>query len=266
MRRLILCADDYGFSPEVSRTIARLAIAGKLNATGCMTAMSNWPEDARRLRDLPEWVEVGLHLTLTLEVPLTAMTLARGGVLPGINTLRRIARAGRVDLGEVAAEVRAQFDRFMAVRGRPPAFVDAHQHAHALPGIREVVLAETARVAPSAWVRSCADAPLAIAARPYRGKAVASALGSRGLAAAATTLGLATNHGFAGHYGFAGDYAAMFPHFLRRPGRAHLVMCHPGGGARSGDAIAAARRVEAAALAVLPISDLATEAGLAFPG
>lgn len=230
-----------------------------------MTAMPNWPEDARSLHDLPEWVELGLHLTLTLEMPLTSMALARGGALPCIDALRRLARAGSVDLEEIAAEVRAQFDAFTSVLGRAPAFVDAHQHAHALPGIREIVLAETARVAPSAWVRSCADAPLAIAARPYRGKALASALGSRGLAAAAGAHGLATNHGFAGHYGFAGDYATTFPRFLRRPGRAHLVMCHPGEGARAGDAIAAARCIEAAALSTLPISDLASHAGLAFP-
>ncbi len=265
MRRLILCADDYALSPAVSRTIARLAIAGKLNATGCMTAMPNWPEDARALRDLPEWVEVGLHLTLTLEVPLTSMTVARGGQLPGIDALRRLTHSRSVNLGEIAAEVRAQFDQFTSVMGRAPAFVDAHQHAHALPGIREVVLAETTRLAPAAWVRSCVDAPLAILARPYRGKALASALGSRGLAAAAGERGLTSNHGFAGHYGFAGDYAAVFSHFLRRPGRAHLVMCHPGEGARPGDAIAAARRHEAAALSALPISDLAAQAGLAFP-
>lgn len=265
MPRLILCADDYAFSPEVSRTIAGLASAGKLNATGCMVAQPNWPEDAGRLRDVPEWVEVGLHLTLTLEVPLTAMRLAGGGALPGIDALRRLAQAGQIDLTEMAGEVRAQFDRFTEVLGRAPAFVDAHQHAHVLPGIRELVLAETARQAPGAWVRTCEDLPLAILSRPYRGKAVASALGSHGLAAAAARYGLATNHGFAGHYGFSGDYAAIFPRFLDRPGRDHLVMCHPGAGERTGDAIAAARPVEAAALASLPISDLAAAVGLAFP-
>ncbi len=265
MPRLILCADDYAFSPEVSRTIAALASAGKLNATGCMTAQPNWPEDARRLRDVPEWVEVGLHVTLTLERPLTPMRLARGGELPGIDAMRRLVRAGRVDLAEIAAEIRAQFDRFVQVLDRAPAFVDAHQHAHALPGIREVVLAETARRAPGAWVRTCEDAALAILSRPFRGKALASALGSRGLAREVARHGLATNHGFAGHYGFSGDYAAQFPHFLTRPGRDHLVMCHPGAGERAGDAIAAARPVEAAALASLPISDLAAAVGLAFP-
>ncbi len=266
MPRLILCADDYAFSSDVSRTITGLATGGKLNATGCMTAQPNWPEDARRLRDLPDHVEVGLHLTLTLERPLTAMRLARGGELPGIDALRRLAAAGRVDLAEIAAEVRAQFDRFAHGLGRAPAFVDAHQHAHALPGLREVVLVETARQAPRAWMRTCEDAPLALLSRPYRGKAVASALGSRGLAAAAMRHGLATNSGFAGHYGFSGDYAALFPRFLARPGRDHLVMCHPGAGARPGDAIAAARTAEAASLALLPISDLAAAVGLAFPG
>ncbi|WP_447413034.1 hypothetical protein, partial [Clostridium perfringens] len=77
--------------------------------------------------------------------------------------------------------------------------------------------------------------------------------------------GLRCNKGFAGHYDFASDFAAILPKFLRRPGAMHLVMCHPGGGRREGDAIAAARPREAAALQAAPIIDMAAAEGLAFP-
>ena len=264
--RLILCADDFAFSHATSRAIVSLAQAGKLNATGCMTALADWPTDAAMLRDVPDHVEIGLHLTLTLETPAIAMTgLTLDGRLPPIGELARRARKGTVPLVMVRSAVAEQFDRFEQAMGRPPAFVDAHQHAHALPGIRDVVLTETAAHAPNAWVRVCSDRPIAIAARPFRGKAVASALGSRGLRKAAEARGLRCNDGFAGHYGFAGDYAAIFPAFLRRPGQRHLVMCHPGDGGRDNDAIATARPIEAAALRALPISDMAAECGLAFP-
>ena len=61
---------------------------------------------------------------------------------------------------------------FIAARARPPAFVDGHQHAHALPGIRDLVLTETALRAPEAWIRDCADRLTAMLARPFAGKAI----------------------------------------------------------------------------------------------
>jgi len=264
--RLILCSDDFAFSRTVSETIAELARDGKINAISCMAGMPGWAADAALLAGLPDHVQIGLHLTLTGEAPITAMPgLAPSGRLPGISQLHRLAARDRLPLGEIAAEVGAQFDAFIAATGRAPDFVDGHQHAHALPRIRDIVLAETATLAPGAWVRNCRDRLTAMLARPFAGKAVGSAWHSRGLAAAAAAFGLATNDSFAGHYDFAGDYRAMLPRFLRFPGEMHLVMCHPGGGHRPGDAIAAARAREADVLRNASISDMAKAGGLAFP-
>jgi predicted glycoside hydrolase/deacetylase ChbG (UPF0249 family) len=264
--RLILCSDDFAFSREVSEAIAELAHTGKLNAISCMTVMPGWPVDSALLAGLPDHVQIGLHLTLTGEAPLTAMPrLAPDGLLPAINPLGRQAARGYLPLGEIATEVAAQFDAFMVAVGRPPSFVDGHQHSHALPGIREIVLDQTARRAPSAWVRDCRDRISAMLSRPFFGKAIASAWHSRGLRGAAAVRGLATNDSFAGHYDFASDYRTLFPRFLRGPGETHLVMCHPGAGQRAGDAIAAARAREAEALRNWSIADMAAAGGLAFP-
>ena len=242
MPRLILCADDFAFSTDTSHVIAELAADRRLTATGCMAVLPNWTSDARLLDTAPDTLEVGLHLVLTLEAPVTAArTLAPTGMLPTINDLQRAASRGALPLAEIAAEIAAQFDRFESARGRPPAFVDGHQHAHALKGVRDIALDEIARRAPAAWVRTCTDDGTALLARPFRGKALASAVHSIGLRRAAAARGVMCNDGFAGHYDFAGDYAAIFPAFLRRPGERHLVMCHPGTDTRAGDAIAAAR-------------------------
>ncbi|WP_066722808.1 ChbG/HpnK family deacetylase [Sphingomonas pituitosa] len=266
MSRLILCSDDFAYSPAISAAVVTLARAGKINAISCMAVMPGWAEDARMLADLPPHVEIGLHLTLTEEAPRTAMPrFAPGGRMPRVDPLARTAARWTVPLDEVATEISAQFDAFFSALRRPPAFVDGHQHVHVLPGIRDLVLAETAARAPGAWVRDCTDGTAAMLSRPFTGKAIGSAWHSRGLRAAAAALGLRTNQGFAGHYDFRGDYAALFPRFLRRPGPMHLVMCHPGAGERAGDGIAAARIVEAKALHRLPIADMAVAEGLAFP-
>ena len=263
---LILCADDFAFSSDTSRVIADLLAARRLTATGCMTLRPNWRDDSRMLRDVPADRAIGLHLVLTEETPLTAMPrLAPGGELPALHRLEKLS-GPTLPLDEIAIEIDAQFAAFADAMDRPPAIVDGHQHAHAVPGIRDLVLAAMRRHAPTAWLRTCEERPLAMLARPWRGKALASAFHSRGLRRAAAGQGIATNHGFAGHYGFAGDYAALFPAFLRRPGPRHLVMCHPGTDTRPGDAIAAARPVEAAALATLPLARLAAAQGLSFDG
>lgn len=266
MPRLILCADDFAFSEAVSETIAGLARAGRLNATCCMTLMPGWRHDSALLRDLPAHVQVGLHLVLTGEQPLTPMPqLAPDGRLPSIHRLQKLAASRRLPLDEVAHELTAQFEAFTAALGRAPDFVDGHQHVHVLPGIRAIVLALAAARAPGCWLRNCDDRLRAMLARPFAGKALASAWRSRGIAAEAAALGLGTNDGFAGHYAFRGDYARIFPRFLHRPGDTHLVMCHPGAGLRAGDDIAEARIAEAAALAALPLPELAAAAGLSFP-
>lgn len=265
MPRLILCADDFGLSRPISETIAALAAEGRINATSCMTACPGWEQDAPLLHDLPAGVQVGLHLTLTGETPLTEMpNFAPDGRLPDIDPLSRQAVLGRVALDEVAVEVWAQFGAFARAMGRAPDFVDGHQHAHLLPGIRSIVLAEVARSAPQAWIRTCTDSMGAIAARPFRAKAIGSAAHASGLRGAARRRGLRCNTGFAGHYDFRSDYADVFPHFLKRPGKMHLVMCHPGAGRLAGDTIADARLREATALRKMPIADMARSHGLEF--
>lgn len=265
MSRLILCADDFALSRPISETIAALAADRRVNAISCMAACPGWETDAALLAAVPRSVQTGLHLTLTGEAPVTAMPRhAPRGRQPGIDTLTRRTIARRAALDEIAREVAAQFDRFIAATGRAPDFVDGHQHAHLLPGIRAIVLAETARRAPRAWVRNCADRPAAMAARPWRGKAIGSAVQSIGLARAAARHGLSCNSSFAGHYDFRADYAAVLPRFLARPGAVHLVMCHPGAGVLAGDTIAQARLGEAATLRAAPIADMAASHGLRY--
>lgn len=264
MNRLILCADDFAFSTDDSRVITELLQSGKLNATSCMTLRTNWAADSAMLRDVPDSAQIGLHLTLTEEAPIHPNGFTQDGVMPGIDPLTRLATRGRLAPAEIAQEVEAQFDRFEEGMGRPPAFIDGHQHSHALPGVRPIVLAIARRRAPDAWLRSCEDRLGALLGRPWRGKAIGSAWHSRGFARAAAVVGLRCNQGFAGHYGFDGRFAEALPRFLDHAGPRHLVMCHPGAGTRPGDAIAAARRDEADVLRNISVSDMAARRGLAF--
>lgn len=260
MKRLTLCADDFGHSPGTSAVIAELIGAGRINATCCMALTPSWPSDWAVLKKVANGAEVGIHLTLTDDEPLTQMPdFAPSGAMPGIDHL---AKRRTLPQKELAAEIAAQFARFEAVAGRPPDFVDGHQHVHHLRGIRDLVLAETKRRAPRAWLRDCGDSPAGMLARPFVMKAIGSAWRGRGFRAAAQAAGLATNDGFAGHYDFGEDFAALFPAFLRHPGAHHVVMVHPGVDDLPGDSIGAARVREAAYLRRADTIAIATAHGL----
>lgn len=231
LRPLIVCADDYAISPGVSQGIRELAEAGRLSATGAMTVMPHWPAAAVAFKPLAGRVAIGLHLVLTDQRPLGAMpNLAPHGKLPVIATLTRRALVGRLPKHEIAAELTRQLDAFETNLGRPPDFIDGHQHVHQLPVVRDLVL-EACRsrlAAHGTWVRDCWDDPAALLLRRSIEGAMVAWFG-RGLDRAARVRGIATNIGFTGVYPFGRiELRAALPRMLRRPGGKPMLMVHPG--------------------------------------
>jgi predicted glycoside hydrolase/deacetylase ChbG (UPF0249 family) len=217
--RLILCADDYAIAPGVSRAIVRLLAAGRISATGCMVTSRFWPEHAAWLRPLADRADIGLHLTL--------------GHLAPLPELMRRAFLGRLPRGEIAVEVDRQVDAFTAAFGRPPAFIDGHQHVHQLPGIRAAVLDTWERkLKPhGAWLRVCdepVDAILRRGVAPAKALLI-SALGW-GLRRQAVRAGIPVNDRFCGVRHFTADesYPALFERFIEGAAGRLVVMCHPG--------------------------------------
>jgi chitin disaccharide deacetylase len=234
MTRFVLCADDFAMTAGVSRAIVELAAAQRLSATGAMTNRPHWRVWAPEIAAHAATLDIGVHLNLTCAAPLGPMpVLAPGGELPRLGQIIRAGLMSAAARAEIAAEIARQLDAFEEVMGCAPDFIDGHQHVHAMPGLRGLVLAELVRRYPHAkpYLRDPADSIGAIRAR---GVAVRKALTISGLAAgsgaAAMAAGFATNQGFAGVSPFdpARDFAADMAGFLVEPGPRHLVMCHPG--------------------------------------
>lgn len=230
---LAICADDFALSPGVSAAIVELIEAGRLSATSCMVAQPYWPEHAPMARAVAPLADIGLHLTLTDQVPLGAMpTLASDGRLPPVGTLIRRAFTGALDAGEIASEIERQLDRFEEHFGAPPAHVDGHQHVHLLPVVRGCLLAALTRRYPlqRPWLRHTGDAPARIV---RRGVAVAKSLFlgvlATGLDGQAGRLGIPCSRSFRGIYGFEADadFARLFAAFVAPPVDGALVMVHP---------------------------------------
>jgi hypothetical protein len=234
-RRIWLCADDYGIAPGVNTAVRDLVTRGRLNATSVMVVAPSFSRaEAQSLGMLngggPR-VAIGLHLTLTGPLkPLIAQyaPLADGAFLPLATTLR-LGVQQRLDMAALSAEMRAQFEAFANAFGRPPDFVDGHQHVHLFPQIRHAVLDTMAWMAPKAWVRQCGS-NLPFARRIGDPKGLLIDWLSREFRARAARHGIDTNPAFAGTYTYRldADFPRIFPRFLEGMPQGGLIMCHPG--------------------------------------
>jgi predicted glycoside hydrolase/deacetylase ChbG (UPF0249 family) len=141
-RRLIVNADDFGFTPAVTDGILEAHAAGAVTSTSMMVHCAGWDDGVRQARATPA-LGVGLHLNLLVGVPLAAvpsLTDARSGCYVPLATMVRRALLGRIDAGEVTAECEAQLAA-LGEAGIPCTHIDSHRHVHALPVIRRAVAA-----------------------------------------------------------------------------------------------------------------------------
>jgi len=141
-RRLIVNADDFGFTPAVTAGILEAHAAGTVTSTSMMVHCPGWDDGVRQANATPT-LGVGLHLNLLVGAPLAKVPSltdrASGRFLP-LTTIVLRALTGRIDSGEVAAECEAQLDA-LASAGIRCTHIDSHRHTHALPGIRRAVSA-----------------------------------------------------------------------------------------------------------------------------
>lgn len=245
MKRITLCADDFAQSAPISSGILQLVAAGRLQAVSCLTESPEWPQFAPRLKALGTSHQTGLHFNLTHSFQAT--TLARSGVEPepnaSVQTLGHLilrALLHQLDCTAIRRRFVQQWQLFETHYGQPPAFVDGHQHVHAFPMIRHIVIEETQQRNPSAWLR----VPYASGLMP---KVLVMRTLTAGLAARLRNADLSSNARFAGFRPFYADFdfARFFRHLLTTMSNPTLVMCHPGLAADdAADPIARCRQAE----------------------
>ncbi|WOB10238.1 ChbG/HpnK family deacetylase [Piscinibacter gummiphilus] len=256
-RRIAVCVDDFGLYPGIATAAVHLAAHGRISSVSCMTGAPAWQVGRPALRQLQALgVELGLHLDLSSH-PLDARLR---GSLP--HWLFR-AGTGTVDVNLLRREIQAQLERFEAMTGGAPDYVDGHQHLHQLPGVRTTLVDVLRERYPGRlpWLRSTRAA----AAGAGHKARVIERLGNAGLSTLARRYGLAQNAHLLGVYDFSGEpdrYLTLLAGWLAGAGDGDLLVCHPSSDAAPGDPIGPARRREFEVLRSAPFDRLLKDAGL----
>jgi predicted glycoside hydrolase/deacetylase ChbG (UPF0249 family) len=165
LKRLIINADDFGFTPDVNAGIIQAHRQGVLTSTTLMANGDAFDDAVRLARETPT-LDIGCHLVL-----VQGGAVADGRALP--ETVRDVLLAlARKNL-DVYRELRAQIQKILAA-GIAPTHLDSHKHTHLVPGVFRVVV-RLANEFSIPYVRLPLDAtvrfaklPCAFANRYYR--------------------------------------------------------------------------------------------------
>ena len=241
-KKITLCADDFGYSPGVCEGLLKLAQMKRLSALSCMVIRPSFSSYAQELHHLSDQVEIGLHFNLTEGSFLSdsnKLCFSLSELLLKTH-LRTLAQAF------IEQEFMAQLKRFIELMGKWPDFIDGHQHVHQFPLIRTVVmkLYEQKLREHSVWVRSIYPL-ISLPAYDWKGRVLAYT-GGKALKEKLYKHKIPHNEYFAGVYDFSplADYPALFKQWLKLTPTNTLIMCHPGEGIDTSDAIAPARNKE----------------------
>jgi hopanoid biosynthesis associated protein HpnK len=167
MKRLIVNADDFGFTRGVNAGILR---AYKTGIVTSATIMANGDafEDAIELARANPGLGVGCHLAIVGGRPVAKPAEVRSlvdsaGVLPATLTQLMINLArGSVSVEEITREFRAQLER-VARAGIQATHLDTHKHSHTHP----LVMTALARVAAEFGIK-CVRNPFEGIVAPVR--------------------------------------------------------------------------------------------------
>jgi predicted glycoside hydrolase/deacetylase ChbG (UPF0249 family) len=225
---VVICADDYGRDGASGEVIRGLLADRRINATTCLVEAETWPVEAARLRMLVEMrpgLGAGLHLNLTERLANCADPGLIAPIERHVIGAFALARRGYEDAVHFA--FRRQWDLFTEEFGRPPDFIDGHEHVHLFPAPRRALFRLAAETGFAGWTRQCRTS----SRRTGLKRLILDRFSAPFLREAASR-GVATNPGFGGLRRFSPDedVAALWRIDLAAMDDGGLLMVHPGAG------------------------------------
>jgi predicted glycoside hydrolase/deacetylase ChbG (UPF0249 family) len=156
MRRLIINADDFGFTSGVNRAIAEAHTHGVVTSSTLMANGSAFDVAAQLVKTLPR-LSIGCHVVLidgdpildAAQVPSLTTRNPPRHLRDDLKTFAVRAIAGRIDANEITDEATAQIRKIQSA-GITVSHFDTHKHTHLFPKILRPLL----RAAAACGVRA----------------------------------------------------------------------------------------------------------------
>ena len=151
--QLIICADDFGISPSVNRSIIHLAENCKINAVSCITTFPDWWEQGPQLAPFSSNIQFGLHLNLN--------EFCRDWYY-GIRLLK-------TSISDIEKAILLQLENFEKTFNRLPEFIDGHRHCHQLPKVFEALCKTVKTLDRDIWIRNTHSTLISKSNSPLKG-------------------------------------------------------------------------------------------------
>lgn len=135
MKKLIVNADDFGYSEEINKGIIESHINGIVTSTSMIVNMPGF-KSAVKLVKKHHSLDVGIHLNLTEGKPLLNSPLAVKGKFSG-SYLNFILN--KYPEEEIEAELEAQITKLESA-GIKISHIDGHQHIHVFPNVFKIII------------------------------------------------------------------------------------------------------------------------------
>lgn len=249
IKRIILCADDYGQSVDISQAIIHLLMKKRLSAVSCLVTYPGCRTWMQQLQPYASQIDVGLHVNLSEGYALSSEWCQRyGEVFRGWKWLLQTFLLHQLDSCVVYAEIKAQWRAFLTAYGSTPDFIDGHHHVHQFPIICDAVIQLVhSEMNNSLFYVRCVDVPCGFARAngPARLKRWFLHYWGRRAKRKYWDGQILHNPSFEGIYDFKNhdQYQSYFKNFLKRLHSGGVLMCHPGL-ERDGDRMSTARQSE----------------------
>jgi chitin disaccharide deacetylase len=147
VRRLIVNADDFGYTLGVNRAIVRAHTDGIVTSATLMASGSAFQDAICKAKQLPQ-LNVGCHVVLIdgnpVLNPANLPSITTGDshspkFRDGLKSFVFRALSGRLNSGEIEAEATAQIRKIQA-EGIFVSHLDSHKHTHLFPAVLRPIL------------------------------------------------------------------------------------------------------------------------------
>ena len=143
MRRLIINADDFGYTSGVNRAIVEAHSRGVVTSSTLMANGRAFAEAAELAGTVPN-LSIGCHVVLTdgdpvLPAEQLPLLTSAGHFRDGMLAFAARAITGRLHANEIADEAAAQIRKLQSA-GITVSHVDTHKHTHLFPKVLRALL------------------------------------------------------------------------------------------------------------------------------